>query len=42
MKKIADMGAAEGARAIEPLCILWCIPGFLTNTWTHAFKLLRR
>ena len=30
----------EAARAIEPLCILWCIPGFLQNRWTHAFKLL--
>lgn len=37
----ADMGHAEAARAIEPLCILWCIPGFLRNEWTHAFKLLR-
>jgi len=37
----ADMGAAEAARAIEPLCMLWCIPGFLRNEWTHAFKLLR-
>jgi predicted dinucleotide-binding enzyme len=36
----ADMGKAEGARAIEPLCILWCIPGFLRNDWSHAFKLL--
>lgn len=36
-----DMGGAAGARAIEPLCILWCIPGFLRNQWTHAFKLLR-
>ena len=36
-----DMGAVEGARAIEPLCILWCIPGFLRNQWTHAFKLLK-
>lgn len=36
-----DMGGAEGARAIEPLCILWCIPGFLQNRWTHAFKLLK-
>jgi predicted dinucleotide-binding enzyme len=36
----ADMGAVEAARAIEPLCILWCIPGFLQNRWTHAFKLL--
>jgi hypothetical protein len=36
-----DMGKAEAARAIEPLCMLWCIPGFLRNQWTHAFKLLR-
>ena len=36
----ADMGMAEAARAIEPLCILWCIPGFLRNEWVHAFKLL--
>jgi len=36
----ADMGAAQAARAIEPLCMLWCIPGFLRNQWTHAFKLL--
>ena len=36
----ADMGHAEAARAIEPLCILWCIPGFLRNDWAHAFKLL--
>jgi hypothetical protein len=38
----ADMGGLESARAIEPLCMLWCIPGFLHNEWTHAFKLLRR
>jgi hypothetical protein len=37
-----DLGTAEAARAIEPLCMLWCIPGFLRNSWTHAFKLLRR
>jgi hypothetical protein len=36
-----DMGAVEAARAIEPLCMLWCIPGFLHNDWVHAFKLLR-
>jgi len=36
----ADMGSAEAARAIEPLCMLWCIPGFLRNDWVHAFKLL--
>jgi hypothetical protein len=36
----ADMGRVEAARAIEPLCMLWCIPGLLHNDWTHAFKLL--
>ena len=37
-----DMGGAEAARAIEPLCMLWCIPGFKQNQWTHAFKLLKK
>lgn len=39
--EVADMGAANAARAIEPLCMLWCIPGFRENSWGHAFKLLR-
>jgi predicted dinucleotide-binding enzyme len=38
--EMADMGKVEAARAIEPLCMLWCIPGFLRNDWVHAFKLL--
>ena len=38
--EIADMGKAEAARAIEPLCMLWCIPGFLRNDWSHAFKMM--
>ena len=37
----ADMGTAVAARAIEPLCQLWCIPGLRESRWTHAFKLLR-
>jgi 8-hydroxy-5-deazaflavin:NADPH oxidoreductase len=39
--EVADMGKAEAARAIEPLCMLWCIPGFTRNEWSHAFKLLK-
>jgi hypothetical protein len=39
---VADMGSVEAARAIEPLCMLWCIPGLLSNSWSHAFKLLRK
>lgn len=38
---VEDMGKAEAARAIEPLCMLWCIPGFLRNQWSHAFRLLK-
>lgn len=40
--EVADLGRAEAARAIEPLCMLWCIPGLLRNEWSHAFKLLRQ
>jgi predicted dinucleotide-binding enzyme len=37
-----DLGVADAARAIEPLCILWCLPGFLRNDWLHAYKVLRK
>jgi len=37
-----DVGGVASARAIEPLCILWCLPGFLQNDWAHAFKMLRK
>jgi hypothetical protein len=37
-----DVGGVEAARAIEPLCILWCLPGFLRGDWSHAFRLLRK
>ena len=39
--EVEDMGKVEAARCIEPLCMLWCIPGFLNNQWSHAFKLLK-
>lgn len=37
-----DMGKMETARAIEPLCMLWCIPGITKGQWSHAFKLLKQ
>ncbi len=38
---VEDMGPVEAARAIEPLCMLWCIPGVARNDWSpHAFKML--
>jgi len=36
-----DIGGIEGARLLEPLCILWVGYGLRTGTWNHAFKLLR-
>ena len=37
-----DCGGITASRALEPLCMLWCIPGFLRNQWNHAFKVLTR
>ena len=38
----SDCGDIAASRAIEPLCILWTLPGFLRNDWHHAFKMLTR
>jgi hypothetical protein len=40
--EVADFRGVKSARAIEQLCVLWCIPGFMDNEWSHAFKLLKR
>lgn len=37
-----DCGGIIASRALEPLCILWCIPGFIRGQWNHAFKVLTR
>ncbi len=40
--EMADMGTVEAARAIEPLCMLWCIPGIARQDWSpRAFKLVK-
>lgn len=39
--EVEDSGKVEAGRAIEPLCMLWCIPGFAQNRWTHAFRLVK-
>jgi len=36
----ADMGPVEAGRAIEPLCMLYCIRGIGQGKWNHAFKML--
>ena len=37
-----DIGGIEGARLLEPMCILWVACGVRTGGWNHAFKLLRK
>lgn len=39
--EVADMGAVEAARAIEPLSVLWCIRGFSPKFLVARVKLLR-
>ena len=37
-----DLGNIEMSRLLEPLALVWIVYGFKTNTWAHAFKLLRK
>jgi len=37
-----DMGLATSARAIEPLCMLWCIRAIRDGKAGHAFRLLQK
>jgi predicted dinucleotide-binding enzyme len=37
-----DTGGIEGARLLEPMCILWVLSGARTGPYNHAFKLLRK
>jgi hypothetical protein len=39
---VIDMGGIEGARLLEPMCILWVTYGIRTGGWNHAFKMLRK
>ncbi len=39
--EVDDMGLVESARAIEPLVILWCLPGFREGRWMHGLKMLK-
>ena len=37
-----DAGGIEASRGLEPMCLVWVGYGARTNTWTHAFRLLRK
>ena len=40
--EVEDVGSMKAARALEPLTMFWCLPGFLNNDWNHAFKILKQ
>lgn len=35
---VVDAGGIDGARLLEPLCMLWVGVGSRTNRWDHAYK----
>ena len=37
-----DLGTIESARMLEAIAMAWIKYGATTNTWNHAFKLLRK
>ena len=39
---VIDIGGIESSRYLEPLAALWITYGSRTNTWNHAFRLLRK
>jgi 8-hydroxy-5-deazaflavin:NADPH oxidoreductase len=40
--EVADIGGIEGSRWLEAVAMAWVAVGARSNSWTHAFKLLRR
>jgi predicted dinucleotide-binding enzyme len=38
---VVDLGGIEASRYLEPLCMIWVAHGLRTESWNHAFRLLR-
>ncbi len=39
---VIDLGGIESSRYLEPMCMAWVIHGLRTNSWNHAFKMLKK
>ena len=37
-----DVGGIDASHYLEAMCLVWVDYGIRTNTWNHAFKLLRK
>jgi len=40
--EVIDMGGIEGARYLEPMCMVWMAYANKTGSWGHAFKMLQK
>ena len=39
---VNDLGGIFMARYLEPMAMVWIVYGFSSNSWNHAFKLVRK
>lgn len=39
---VIDIGGIEGARYLEPMCMVWVLHSIRSASWNHAFKMLRK
>jgi predicted dinucleotide-binding enzyme len=39
---VIDIGGIDGARYLEPMCLVWVLHGVRSGGWWHAFKMLHR
>ncbi len=39
---VVDVGGIESSRYLEGMCLVWVLYGARTDSWNHAFKLLRK
>ncbi len=39
---VVDIGGIEGSRYLEGMCMVWVLSGIRMNTFSHAFKILRK
>lgn len=40
--RAVDLGGIESSRYLEAMCMTWVLYGIRTNSWNHAFKLLKK
>lgn len=40
--EVSDIGGIEGARVLEPMCILWVVYAMRNRSRNHAFKMLHK